>query len=150
MEEVVMSDGTYIALKATPRTKSDLIDWMKENRVIYSDNEVFDPHVTLIFSRGEKVEVELLSELEYVYGFKKYTVFGDTCLVIEISHISGANISRRHKYLMNEHSFTWDFHEFIPHVTISHKLGMIDVSKLTPYKGELKFTGEYCEDLELK
>ena len=58
----------------------------------------------------------------------------------------------RHKELMTNYNLTYDFDEYIPHITLSYDIGNFDISKLDIKDLPSNFTinTEYKEDLDLK
>lgn len=63
-----------------------------------------------------------------------------------VLRFSSADFIWRHEQMIREGA-SWDFPEYYPHVTISYDAGDIDVSKIEPYRGELRFDVEIFEAL---
>ena len=60
-------------------------------------------------------------------------------------------LENRHKDLMKEHNLTYDFKEYLPHLTLSYDIGDYDISKLDikDLPKHLTINTEYKEDLDL-
>lgn len=72
------------------------------------------------------------------------------CLVLKYDCQS---LIDRHRYLMGKHGASYDYDDYIPHVTLSYNIGdNFDLSKLSDIKKDipvLVITQEYGQDLNL-
>jgi hypothetical protein len=77
---------------------------------------------------------------------------GDTtnCLVLKYEC---ASLCARHKALMDAHEATFDYDEYVPHITLSYDIGDMDKSSLPDikeYVKEIVIDEEYGEELNLE
>ncbi len=70
--------------------------------------------------------------------------FGDAAVVLVF--YAGA-LENRWRDLRDK-GCSWDFESYFPHVTITYDAGDIDLAKVAPFKGELRFGPEIFEPLE--
>ena len=69
---------------------------------------------------------------------------GDNAVAIVFT---SGHLEQRHKE-MRAAGTSWDYSSYLPHVTISYDPGDIDLAKVTPYRGELRFGPEVFEELD--
>lgn len=108
-------------------------------------------HCTLIYSRTPTVIPQVQNLRIYKGTLEKFTVFnsrdGKRCLVAKIDSI---DLLARHNELMTELDASYDFPEYLPHVTLSYDIGEFDESILNEVliKTPIYFTDEYYEILD--
>ena len=61
-------------------------------------------------------------------------------------HFSSGHLEQRNRE-MREAGASWDFPDYMPHVTLTYEVGDIDLSKVEPYRGELRFGPEIFEPI---
>lgn len=152
--------GTYAGLRFSNKSIN------KFNKLIDRfdiPNKVGDDifHSTLLFSRKHLPKFKALGKLK-----NKMIGIPNTC---EIWNTSGDKPKQalvlkfgckeqihRHKELMDLHKGTYDFPNYIPHVTLSYNVGEdFDLDELNKYikdnrdKLELEIDSEYQEELDL-
>lgn len=61
---------------------------------------------------------------------------------------ASTELSWRHRDIIETTGATWDHPDYQPHVTITYDAGGVDLDKVEPYRGELRFGPEIFEELE--
>ena len=56
----------------------------------------------------------------------------------------------RHKYLMQKYDLTYDYNEYIPHITLSYDIGEMEIPKDVKFPKFFRIQAEYQEDLNLE
>ena len=64
-----------------------------------------------------------------------------------VLHFYSGHLDHRHREMV-EAGASWDFPEYLPHVTITYDAGDIDLAKVEPYRGRLEFGPEIFEPIE--
>lgn len=152
--EIASQKGTYAGLRLDDESCNKLIDWCTQNNI---PNPVPKDklHTTLLYSRKHLPDYVPQGNLPSAYiGLENgYDIWKSSsenptnCLVLKINC---DDIVTRHKELMDTHQATWDYPSYDPHITMSYDIGGVDASKLdTSSIGELTFTDEYAEELDL-
>jgi 2'-5' RNA ligase len=81
-------------------------------------------HTTLIYSRKPTVLPKLQSHKLYKASFNKLEIFntrdGKRCLVIRLD---SPELQTRHRQLMQDLDASYDFDQFLPHITLSYDVG---------------------------
>ena len=143
-------DGTFAGAKLSGKSIDKLYKFVQKNN-IPNPVERKDYHSTILFSRvplknykpagiykppltGKAIGVKML-------GKEK-----DSLVVL----LDSPDLVKRHERLMKENpEATWDFPEFIPHVTLAYDVEGFDPSPLNATTiGELEFVEEYTEDID--
>lgn len=146
--------GRYIGIRFTPDTKEKL------KQIIHSEEvpNKIDPsdfHSTVVYSResnipGYEVSGKLETPIDAVID--SFDIFpsqdGKNCLVVKLQAPDLEDMHKKTK----EHGASYDFDEYIPHVTLSYDAGewsQEDLDKLTQkYKGT-KLYGDEEYDSEI-
>ncbi len=137
--------GKYVYRKLM--NNEDLVDWAKEEGLTHILNPE-DLHVTIIYSKAD-FEKNPDPNTVRVRGqrtraIKKYsTLKGSPALVLEFTCNLFQNQHRAYRSSGADH----DYPTFKPHITLTYKGSDVDVSKIEPFKGALKFSREYQEPL---
>lgn len=157
-EAVKNPDGTYAAVTFDEGTVDSLLAFCKENGVP-SPLGANDFHTTLVYSRNflkdivinpvinppwnaTVVEFELWESKPNSY--KEHTTH---CLVMKLDC---PELVDRFNFIMDNYDATYDFDEYIPHVTLSYDAGEdFNVAGLQWDKGPLVIVSEYSDDLNL-
>lgn len=145
--------GTYAAVKFCKDTTALIQDFC-ESTQIPNPVPVDDMHCTVIYSRKYLPEFQALGEIDppNIATFKGFRVFPTSsgekvALVLELQ---SKFLHDRHQSIMKEHGATYDFDEYIPHITVSYDVGDFDPSTLDTDKledTEFNIVSEYTEDL---
>jgi len=152
MEQV---NGTFVGVKYSAKTEYDIISFM-ENNNIPNPIKKEELHTTLIFSR---TKIENLSIDEEIYPIVGYGVSpniwesGDKTTHVLVVKISAPRLVERHKDIMQSHpEATYDFPEYIPHVTLSYDIDpQFDINTLNMLKFPvLEIVKEYSQKLDLE
>ena len=143
--------GVYLAVKYTQSNAEDLMLYIKDNN-IPSTLTKDDIHSTVIYSRKyadiSTNEGEDLGSAEPLKFHIFETQEDKRALVILLK---SEYLENRHKDLMKEYNLTYDFKEYLPHITLSYDIGDYDISKLDikDLPKHLTINTEYKEDLDL-
>jgi len=111
-----------------------------------------DMHVTVAFSRRPvdwmKVGAGYPPELPNVDvaegGPRNLAVFGEGAVVLQFA---SAALMWRHEDILAAGA-SWDWPEYLPHVTITYDPGEVEVDRIEPYQGELHFGPEKFEPVD--
>lgn len=145
--------GTYVAYRYhTDENATALLDKMRELGVP-NLIKAEDLHTTIIYSRKQLVDFEPYGELvngtSIALRGAKFYKFGDALVIIPSNTRRTHPLWHRHHQIMEEHpEATYDFEEYVPHITVSYDAG--DFPLPAPLKGgKLVIKEEYMEDLDL-
>lgn len=131
---------------------ADLVAWAKDNgfdATLPAD----DMHVTVLYSRqpvdpikmGEAWGTEQNGDLIVKAGGPRALErFNEGAVVLQFA--SWSLVSRHNDMVREGASHDWP--EYLPHITITYSGGDIDLSKITPFTGELHFGPEIFEPLD--
>jgi 2'-5' RNA ligase len=113
------SKGTYASLDLSKKSQKSLLNWLtKQDLPNLVDPEEY--HCTIIYSRKAipeiaKWEIKLPMPVKAI-GWKIFpTQDGKKCLVLEVQNSKMNDI---HFKAEEELGATWDYPEFIPHITV--------------------------------
>jgi hypothetical protein len=127
------------------KNRGDFIVWAKRQGF---ESVVEDPHVTVAFSKalmdwdslGESDE-----EVTVTNGKRSITKLGEAVVL----RFESPRLGQRWKQL-KELGATWDWDEYLPHVTISYQTPPnIDLTKIEPFEGDLVFSSEVNREVDL-
>lgn len=125
----------------------DLIQWANANGFA-STLAANDMHVTIAFSRApvdwSAIYRENSTQLVAAGGVRTLQRFGDDAVVLGFSN---DDLVRRHDEF-GDAGASWDYDQYLPHVTISYQGADIDIEALEPYQGLLHFGPEEWSDLQ--
>ncbi len=116
-------NGTYASLKVSEKSAIKIVEWAKKNKI----NNVVDAeylHCTVVFSRKPVPELENWQLiLPTTVKIKNWRIFPqqekiEKALVLELD---ASKIINLHNRIEKDLHATYDFDEFIPHITISQK-----------------------------
>ena len=152
-EEKQNTKGLYVAVKYNQSAADDLLDFIKKYN-IPSTLKAEDFHTTLIYSRKFADIKELddnMEDSEIVAKPTELHVFETfdkkRALVIKLDC---PYLEQRHKYLMRKYDLTYDYEEYIPHITLSDDIGEMEVTKDVEFPEFFRIQAEYQEDLNLE
>lgn len=145
--------GVYVAVKYNQSAGDDLLDFIKKHD-IPSTMKDKDFHTTLIYSRKHADIQDLddnMEDSEIVAYPKELHVFETfdkkRALVIKLDC---PYLLERHKYLMQKYDLTYDYDEYIPHITLSYDIGDMEIPKDVKFPKFFRIQSEYSEDLNLE
>ena len=154
--------GTYAGVRFDTDTNRALHEYTRTNKIPNSVRpDKF--HSTVLYSRKHLPEYKPAGKLEPTLkgNPKGFTVWKTNASAAAENNAPQSNalillydspeLVERHKALMKEHDATYDFPEYIPHVTMSYDIGDMDIKELPDVSelGPLNIVEEYGEDLDL-
>lgn len=123
----------------------DIIKWAKEQG--FAKNVIpRDMHVTLAYSR-DAVDWPAPDDDTVVvksHGGREVTTLGPNGAVV--LKFQSPSLSRRWADLCSK-GCSYDYDEYVPHVTLTYEPGDVDLSKVEPYKGPIVFGPEVHESV---
>lgn len=144
--------GTYAGVKFSTQTEDEIESFMEANKIPNPTprNEL---HTTLLYSRKHLPKYAAAGKYKppmigkpVKFDYWETRESKKMCLVVEYSC---KMLYSRHQELMNLHKATYDFDEYIPHVTLSYDCGSFrlaeDVFGTFP---RLEIVREYSEQLQ--
>lgn len=131
---------------------ADLIAWAKKQGFATT----LDPeemHVTITYSRRPVNWFKMGDDWGFYReplkvkpgGPRMVAQLGDEGAVV--LHFADTYLESRHRQMV-EAGASWDFPSFLPHVTFTYRAGEIDLDKVEPFIGELRFGPEIFEPIE--
>lgn len=143
-------DGTYAAAKMDKKSCDKIKQFCIENNI---PNRVSSEklHTTIIYSRVKAPELKANQD---IYPIKA------SCASLEIfktfdeknalvMKLDCPQLVQHHNNIMEEHGTTYDFPEYVPHITISYDCGDFNPSSFVGELPMVTFIMEYVEDLVL-
>lgn len=107
-----------------------------------------DMHVTIAFSRRPvdwmKVQQGVAKVDVPAGGPRNLAVFGEGAMVLQFSSYE---LTWRHEDILAIGA-SWDFPEYLPHITVTYEPGGVAVNEIEPYQGELHFGPEKFEPVD--
>ena len=155
LDEINSNKGTYVGVRFSSDTMDILEQYNKENS-IPNPLKRSKMHSTILYSRKHcpnYIAPGILQQPEIARA-GKFDVFTSTasdgtvsrCLVVKLN---SPYLQLRHTTLMHEHSATFDYPTYTPHITLSYDIGDMDITNLPPLYGDLEIVEEYGMDLDL-
>ena len=143
-------DGSYVGVRFDKETKKAIKELMLELKVpnrISSDKL----HSTIIYSRKYVPELKANNDLYPIKAKGIDLHIFDTqdkkrALVMKLD---SRKLVDRHNEIMAEYQTTYDFPEYIPHITLSYDCGDFDPSTYTGKLPAVTIEEEYVQDLIL-
>jgi hypothetical protein len=145
--------GTYVGVRLTDESKEKVLKVIKEMDVPNPIGKK-DMHLTLIYSRKYLPDFSPRGKLDKVIVAKpkELDIFpskaeGKDVLVVKLT---APALVKRHKEIMKEHEATYDYAEYIPHLTLSYNCKEFDIKKFDISKllDTLEIDEEYDEELD--
>lgn len=142
--------GTYAGLRFSD-DDNDVIVELANKLELPNPITKGDIHMTLLYSRKYLPDYVAVGEIdEWAYP-KEFHVF-DTydkkrALVIMVDC---PYAQKRHKELMEKHQATYDYPEYLTHITLSYDIGDMEIPKWKDIPKEFHLNQEYQEDLKLE
>lgn len=150
--------GTYAAVLFDDRTVESLLE-LQEKLEIPNPLGEDKFHTTLLYSRRYLPNYTALGELEpvatsddVVYELEIWPSGSGEKNVLVLKY-DCEWLSERHSRLMAEHGATWDYPDYIPHITLSYNVGEWTPNNYAVSFGNQKpitIVEEYQEDLDLE
>lgn len=142
--------GVYVAVKYNQSTCDDLLEFIKEYK-IPSSLKAEDFHTTLIYSRkwddiddlnDDMGDSEIVAYPKELHVFETFDNKRALVILLDCPYLD-----ERHKYLMQRYSLTYDYPEYIPHITVSYDIGDTEIPKDVKFPKFFRIQSEYQEDL---
>jgi hypothetical protein len=128
----------------------EFIDWAK-SQGFTKTLEPNDLHATIAFSKKELDWNNLTPE----HFLNKVRIKGGKRSVVPLGNEGAIVLKFESPMLTREWNYyisngaSWDWESYQPHVSITYKDPDVDLSKVTPYKGELLFGPHVMKELDL-
>lgn len=133
---------------------AELIKWAKAQG-FKTTLPASDMHVTLLYSKSAVDWMKMGGESwgsdgkgEFIVppgGARLVEPLGDQGAIVLL--FNSSSLAWRHEEMVRNGA-SHDFDEYQPHVTISYEAGDVDLSKIEPFRGELRFGPEMFEPLD--
>ena len=126
LEKIQEGSGVYVSGEFKEDLEAKIKQFASENKVPNIMTKTF--HTTIMYSKY--FDYKEVQDVQYTAKPKKFTVFesnGDRVLTIEFE---SEDLVNRHNELMKIKGATYDYDEYIPHMTISYNIGNFDETKL--------------------
>ncbi len=145
--------GLYVAVKYNQSAGDDLLDFIKKYN-IPSTLKAEDFHTTIIYSRkfadikeldDDMEDSEIIAKPTELHVFETFD--NKRALVIKLDC---PYLDERHKYLMQKYNLTYDYEEYIPHITLSYDIGDLEIPKDVEFPEFFRIQAEYQGDLNLE
>jgi len=118
--------GTYVGGRFSKDVEKGLEEFCKDNDI---PNINTDYHTTIMFSRSKLEGYESAGKVQYDTPLHSFKIFeGDTKVLV--LQLDSPDLKARHEYLMKEYDGTYDFPDYIPHITLSYDLEDYDINTL--------------------
>lgn len=144
-------DGTFAGVHFDDHSVNALQQFVDDNQ-IPNQTPPDKYHATLLFSKVPIKGYEPHGAYKQALTAtpKDVTIFGEGDEKALVIVLNAPELVKRHKYLMNKHpEATWDYDEYIPHVTLSYNAGDFNIGTLNVADiGPLSIIEEYGADIE--
>lgn len=143
-----MSKGSYAAVKFDQETCNCLTKYQEDNNI---PNAIKGEHYhsTVMFSRKFIPDFETIGKVKWSGMFLGFGIFEGKDGNSLVLKFRCNDLEERFNHIMVKYGATWDYEDFIPHITLSYNVGDLDYEKLPSYKGPINIIYEYYEDLDL-
>lgn len=120
-EDADHKDGTYISVKLSADSAKKLDEWA-ESKNISNLTEPSEYHCTVMYSKkgipdAKKYDIGLPINTE-ISGWKIFPTQGGTKALVGV--LASKELKDHHKNIMDTYKGSYDFPEYIPHVTVSY------------------------------
>lgn len=147
--------GTYVGVRLSKESIEKVLAVIKKLNVP-EPVKVSEMHLTVIFSRKHLPDFKPRGKLDepIIIKPKKLDIFpsgGDEDINVLVIVMDAPDLVNRHEEVMDEHKATYDFPEYIPHMTLSYDCGDFDYKShdIGKLLGSLEIDKEYEEELTL-
>ena len=151
LSDISPSKGTYAGLRVLDPTSSLLYKHCLDNGIAVKKS-MFDRrlHVTVLYSRKHCPSIKADPSAKHIANFSSYDVFTDqNGKYVLVMKLNAPSVAARHLKLMSEHGATYDYPEYLPHITLSYDYDMPQAVGITPFPHNIILGEEYVEDLNL-
>jgi len=146
--------GTYVGVRLSKESIEKVLDVIEKLNVPEPVEES-EIHLTVIHSSKHLPDFKPRGKLDDPIEIKakKLDIFssGDEENNVLVVIMDAPDLVNRHEEIMDEHKATYDFPEFIPHMTLSYDCGDFDYKghNMGELLGSLEIDREYEEELAL-
>lgn len=140
--------GTYAGGNFSKDVQDGLEKFSNDNNIPNINTEY---HTTILYSRKHLPDYKAAGKVKYDTPLHSFEVFGGDTNVLVLK-LDSPDLQERHNELMKEHKATYDFPEYIPHITLSYDIGDFDINTLDIEDLDdidFRVIEEYQEDLNL-
>ena len=145
--------GTYAAVTFDTHTNKEIHNYTTATS-LPNAVRLDQLHTTLLYSRKHLPDYKPHGIMMAMYGtpvgLEVWPSKGsERCLLLKYDC---PELCARHAYLMSTHNATYDFHDYVPHVTLSYDIGKLDISALPDVREYVKaivIVNEYSRELIL-
>jgi hypothetical protein len=152
LSDISPSKGTYVGLRVLQPANDRLYQHCLDNGIEVKKS-MFDRrlHVTVLYSRKHCPNIRPDRDItHYNARFSSYDVFtGQNGKYALVMKLSAPGVTARHLKLMAEHGATYDYPEYLPHITLSYDYDMPRAVGIAPFPHNIILSEEYVEDLNL-
>lgn len=150
LSDIVQPIGLYVGLRVLDPTNVALYAHCQAHGIPVKKSE-FERrlHTTLIYSRvAAKIKPDPEITKHHA-SFVAYDIFtGRNNENVLVLRLNAPSVVARHLALMSKHKLTYDFPEFLPHITLSYNYPSTDVAGIPPFNLPIILGEEYTEDLD--
>jgi len=141
--------GTYAGVRFGPKTKESIIKFIKDNK-INNPVDTDELHTTLLYSSKHLPNYKAIGEYDIPMtgtpdGFECWDSHDGSKKILVMKYTCSALYQRHHK-LMAEHGASYDFDQYVPHISLSYNFSG-DIKKLPTFDGVIDIVSEYQEVL---
>lgn len=143
------SKGTFVGIRFGSKTISRLTKWLEEQN-ISNLTPGHEMHCTIILDEKKKFNwdcEDYKNRLKIDPSTYKLDLFGPEKDILVIT-FNCHDLSQRHESGIIEHNITWEFPEYIPHITLCQEAKGIDLSQIALPKFPLYVSHEYKQDYD--
>lgn len=151
--EIFKNNGTYAGVRFSEDTKNKIKKFIEDNNII-NPVDINTLHTTLLYSKKYLPKYKSMGEIyppwigkpEKLKIWENYEKTKNILVLI----FKCKELSKRHNYLMKEHKATYDFPQYISHITLSYDIGDLNIDNLyniNNYLKQIEIIHEYKETL---
>ncbi len=146
--------GTYAGLRFSD-VDNDVIVELTKKLQLPNPIQKDDIHMTLLYSRKHLSDYTPAGEIDekaYPEKLHIFETFDKKRALVLMLNCPYA--IKRHEFLMKEHSATYNYPKYLPHITLSYDIGDMDLEKIKEQFNiipiEFHINNEYSEELKLE
>lgn len=142
--------GTYAGFRLSDDDNDKIIE-LVDTLGLPNGIEKSDIHITLLYSRKYLPNYEPAGEIDewcYPSKFHVFDTFDKKRALVLM--LDSDFMIKRHNQLMKEHEATYDYPEYLPHLTLSYDIGDMEVPEWKNIPKEFHINEEYVEELKLE
>lgn len=146
--------GTFAGVRLSKESQNIIKEFCQNNHI--SNPSPKDKlHITLLYSKkpcpdykpSQKPYPMTARAKNFEIWVSEHIDGKPNCLVLKLEC---AGLVKRQKYLMDKHGATFDYDEYVPHITFSYDVGNLKANDIPKFTHDLIIEKEYQEDLRTK